>query len=39
MRNIAKFKFNKVENITQKQKRINLTKIKCIIMKSEGIKL
>jgi len=37
MRNITKFKFNKIENITQKQKKINLAKIKCIIMKSEGI--
>ncbi len=30
--------FNKVENITKKQKRINLAKIQCIIMESEGIK-
>jgi len=30
--------FNKVENITQKQKRINLAKTKCVIMESEGIK-
>jgi len=29
--------FNKIENITQTQKKIKLAKIKCITMKSEGI--
>jgi len=35
--NITNFKFNTIENITQKQRKIKLAKIKRIIMKSEGI--